>query len=185
MSLWQKKMTKPFVQARQRKRDGDGSIIIDMTVSNDDDFLSAYSGTEVPIISSDVAEFIESNTRSLSPRECYTLRISSNCIDEKEQVEYASAIKEYYTEKYLANKKELRVNWIITLLLLIAGVFVLTLAFHVEHDIWSEVIDIAAWVLLWEAVDIWAFKNRELTVRSKRYLAFMNMKVEYLHAEKK
>ena len=106
-------------------------------------------------------------------------------IDDEEKMEYASAMKEYYAEKYMASRKELRLNRIIALLLLIAGVLVLTFAFHIEHHIWSEVIDIAAWVLLWEAVDIWAFKNRELVLLSKRYLAFMNMKLEYLNMEKK
>lgn len=185
MDLQKRKITKALAQARQRKRDVEGNVIIDMTVSNDDAFLSAYSGAEAPIISSDVADFIESNTRSLPPRESYTLRIYSDCIDEREKAEYTAAIKEYYLEKYVANKKELRANWIITLLLLISGIFVLSLAFHIEHNIWSEVIDIAAWVLLWEAVDIWAFKNRELVILSKRCLAFMNMKVEFEKTEKK
>ncbi|MBE6685414.1 MAG: hypothetical protein E7592_07205 [Ruminococcaceae bacterium] len=184
MSLKEKKM-KSLAQARQRKRDGESNVIIDMTVNNDDAFLSSFSGTDVPIISSDVADFIESSTRSLSPRECYTLCIKSNCIDEKEKVQYASAIKEYYSAKYLENSKELRANWIIALLLLLTGVLVLALAFRVEHYIWSEVIDIAAWVLLWEAVDIWALKNRALMIRRKRYLAFANMNVKYENIEKK
>lgn len=74
MSLKEKKM-KSLAQARQRKRDGESNVIIDMTVNNDDAFLSSFSGTDVPIISSDVADFIESSTRSLSPRERYTLCI--------------------------------------------------------------------------------------------------------------
>lgn len=66
-----------------------------------------------------------------------------------------------------------------------AGVLVLSLAFQVENHIWSEGIDIAAWVLLWEAVDIWVFKNRELSIKAKRCLAFMDMKVEYMDIENK
>ena len=185
MSLWKKKKAKACIQARLRKRDSDGNIIIDMTVSNGDDFLSVYSTSHTPVISTDVAAFIENSGHSISVRESIALHIHSNCIDDGEKMEYASAMKEYYAEKYVASRKELRLNRIIALLLLIAGVLVLTFAFHIEHHLWSEVIDIAAWVLLWEAVDIWAFKNRELVLLSKRYLAFMNMKVEYLHMEKK
>lgn len=181
----QNKIPKDYAQSRQRKRDENGNIVIDMTVKNDDDFLSVYSGSEAPIISSDVADFIENSTRSLPPQQAYTLRIHSNCIDDKEKIEYDSAIKEYYAEKYFANKKELRINRIIVLLLLMAGVLVLSLAFQVENHIWSEVIDIAAWVLLWEAVDIWAFKNRELNIKAKRCLAFMDMKVEYMNIKNK
>lgn len=180
----QKKTLKDHAQPRQRKRDENGNIVIDMTVKNDDDFLSVYSGGEAPIISSDVAEFIESSTRSLSPREKYTLIIHSDCIDEKEKNEYDLAIKEYYAEKYFANRKELRINRIIILLLMTVGIFVLSLAFHVENHIWSEVIDIAAWVFLWEVVDIWVFKNRKLNIIARRCLAFMDMKVEYKNIEK-
>jgi len=185
MKLRQKKIPKAYARLKQRKRDENGNIVIDMSVKSDDDFLSVYSGGESPIISSDVADFIENNTRSLSPREKYTLIVHSDCIDDKEKDEYNSAIKEYYAEKYFANRKELRINRIIVLLLFMAGVLVLSLAFQIENHIWSEVIDIAAWVLLWEAVDIWAFKNRELNIKAKRCLAFMDMKVEYMDIEKK
>ena len=42
MSLKEKKM-KSLAQARQRKRDGESNVIIDMTVNNDDAFLSSFS----------------------------------------------------------------------------------------------------------------------------------------------
>ena len=61
MSLWKKKKAKACIQARLRKRDSDGNIIIDMTVSNDDDFLSVYSTSHTPVISTDVAAFIENS----------------------------------------------------------------------------------------------------------------------------
>lgn len=180
-----KKEVNERLSDRHHKRDADGCVIIDMTVKNDDDFLSVYSTNETPVISTDVAEFIENSTHSISVREQFALHIHSNCIDEGEKTEYAAAIKEYYAEKYIANKKELNLNRIIISILTLVGIIVLALAFQIENAVWSEVIDIAAWVLLWEAVDIWAFKNRELVLLSKRYLAFMNMKVEYLHMDKK
>lgn len=150
-----------------------------MTVKNDDDFLSVYSTSETPVITTDVAEFIENSTHSISPREMYSLHIHSNCIDDHEKKEYVEAIKEYYAEKYIASKKELRHNRMIIATLALAGILVLALAFHIENAVWSEVIDIAAWVLLWEAVDTGIFKNREINLRCQRYLAYMSMQVEY------
>jgi len=44
---------------------------------------------------------------------------------------------------------------------------------------WAEVIDIIAWVFLWEAVDISIFKNRSLRIRQVRYLSYIEMKVVY------
>ena len=173
------------LSGRRRNRDSEGCIIIDMTVKNDDDFLSVYSTSQTPVISTGVAEFIENSTHSISPREHFALHIHSNCIDEGEKTEYAAAIKEYYAEKYIANKKELNLNRIIISILTLVGVIVLALAFQIENAVWSEVIDIAAWVLLWEAVDIGVFKNREINLRRQRYLAYMSMKIVYHPIETK
>lgn len=174
-----KKERNAHLSDRRHKRDADGRIIIDMTVKNDDDFLSVYSMSETPVISTDVAEFIENSTHSISVREQFALHIHSNCIDEGEKAEYAAAIKEYYAEKHIANKKELNRNKTTIAILTLAGIIVLALAFQIENAVWSEVIDIAAWVLLWEAVDIGAFKNREAGLKQKRYLAFTSMKIVY------
>lgn len=115
MSLWQKKRAKAYTQARLRKRDGNGNIIIDMTVSNDDDFLSVYSTSDTPVISTDVAAFIENSAHSISVRESIALHIHSNCIDDEEKMEYASAMKEYYAEKYVASREELRHSFLVTI----------------------------------------------------------------------
>lgn len=172
-------MPKVQLHSKRYQRDKDGNIIVNMTVKNDDDFLSVYSTNEIPVIATDVAEFIENNTSSLHASDPLTLRIYSNCIDESEQKDYREAIKEYYTDKYIVNEKELKRNRIIIFLLMIAGVITLALAFRINSNIWSEVVDIAAWVFLWEAVDIGTFKNRELRLKRKRYLAYMSMKVEF------
>lgn len=66
---------------------------------------------------------------------------------------------------------------------MILGVFVLAFAVFLDYKIgsviWAEVIDIAAWVFLWEAVDIKFFKTRELKLKRQRYAAFMDMKIYY------
>ena len=102
-------------------------------------------------------------------------------INAKERVRIIhSCLKEYYSEKYIASKKELRFNLVATLMLAFSGIVALILAFLVDHSIWSEVIDIAAWVFLWEAVDIWFFKNREGRITRKRCLSYIDMRVEYV-----
>ena len=172
--------------SRSSKYDAEGHAIIDMTVKDDSDFLSVYSASDTPVISTEVAEFIENSTHSISPKTQLTLRIHSDCIDEQEQRDYPAGIRQYYTEKYMATKSEARFNLMAVLLLMLAGVIALILVFRIEHHIWSEVIDIAAWVFLWEAVDIGVFKNREINLKRKRYRSYITMKVEYtpLHSQK-
>ncbi len=167
---------------RKYERDEDDRVIINMTVNDDSGFLSPFSENSVSVISTEVADFIENNTHSLPPNEKLTLRIHSNCIDDKEKKIYNDAIKEYYIEKYLANEKEVKRNYFIALLLLLAGIFVLTVSFFLNElnvEIWSYVVDIVAWVLLWEAADISLLVNRTLSIMRKRYLSYLSMKIEF------
>lgn len=171
------------IPKRQYNRDGEDRIIVDMNVKDDTDFLSVYSTNETPVISNEVAEFLENSTRSIRADEQLTLRVKSDCIDETEKKVYKAAIKEYYTERYHENERELKAQNRIALLLLIVGVLVLASALLWEYKIgnilWAEVVDVVAWVFLWEAVDIKFFKTRELAQQRKRYAALIDMKIEY------
>lgn len=173
----------PNLPEKQYRHDDEGRIIIDMNVKDDTDFLSVFSATETPVISSEVAEFLENSTHSIRPDEQFTLRIKSNCIDETEQQIYKDAIKAYYAERYRANERELKIHNRIALCLAILGVLVLAFAifweYFMQSVLWAEVIDIVAWVFLWEAVDIKFFKTRELALQRKRYGALFSMKIEY------
>ena len=165
---------------RETECDADGRRVINMTVNDDSSFLSAYSERETTVISSEVADFIENATIATPPSAPLTLRIHSDTITADEKAEYTAAIREYYAQKYAVTRKTYRFNVIALITLAIAGIITLLLAFRVESHIWSEVIDIVAWVLIWEAVDIGVFRNRESNILRKRYLSYMTMKVEYL-----
>ena len=178
-----KKKTDKKLSVRHVRRDEEGRVIVNMTVKDDNDFLSVFSENDTPVISTDVAEFIENSIHAVSPGAQLALHIHSDCIDEREKVEYSEAIREYYTERYVANERELRRNRLIIWLLATAGVFVLSVAIGMEYwlesRLWSEVIDIVAWVLLWEAVDIGVFSNREHYQNRLRYLSLMEMKIVF------
>lgn len=172
------------MKARKYKRDGDGRIVVQMNVNDDSNFLSEFSENATPVISTEVAEFIENKTNAVPPNEEFTLQIFSNCIDEEEKVLYRAAFKEYYMERYIANEREIKRNRFAVLLLGIAGIFVLLAEFicdsRIGNPIWTSVIDIVAWVLLWEAVDIGVLEARVLSIKRKRYLAYLSMKIEYI-----
>lgn len=184
-----RKKTNQNIHLKQRyQRDNENRIVINMMVKDDTNFLSVFSQSDTPVISTEVAEFIENSTNSILPKEQLTLRIHSDCIDDTEKELYKEGIKEYYSEKSIVNSRELKRNNIISFLLTLAGVLVLAVQLLFEYRlsslIWSEVIDIVAWVFLWEAVDISAFGNRSLRFKSKRYLSYLSMKIEYVEITK-
>lgn len=167
----------------KRNRDKDGRIILNMTVKDDTNFLSDFSIGDSPVINSKVADFIEKSTYAILPDEPLLLNIYSDCIDDKEKEEYTRAIKEYYTEHYLSNKRELKRNRVLAIILALLGTLILASAFIIEHFtasvFWTEVVDIIAWAILWEAIDISAFKNKKIRVNNSRYLSYLSMKIEY------
>ncbi len=176
------------IRERSHRRDAEGRVIIPMNVKSDDNFLSEFSENDTPIIASEVASFIESNTCAVHPNEELTLQIRSDCIDEEEQPLYSNAIREYYMQRYVANEREIKHNLGIVLFLGLVGVLVLAARIIYDHAfdnvIWGEVIDIVAWVLLWEATDIGLLETRDLRMQKKRCLSYLSMKIEYIKPSK-
>ena len=176
------------MKARKYKRDDSGRVIIQMNVKDDANFLSEFSESATPVISTEVAEFIENETNAVPPNEDFTLQIYNDCIDDREEKVYSAAIKEYYMQKYIANEREIKRNRFAVLLLGIAGILVLAAElifdYRVGNALWSSVIDIVAWVLLWEAVDIGVLEARVTAIKRKRFLAYLSMKTEYIPTKK-
>ena len=176
------------MKARKYKRDDSGRVIIQMNVKDDANFLSEFSESATPVISTEVAEFIENETNAVPPNEDFTLQVYNDCIDDREEKVYSAAIKEYYMQKYLANDREIKRNRFAVLLLGIAGILVLAAElifdYRVGNALWSSVIDIVAWVLLWEAVDIGVLEARVTAIKRKRFLAYLSMKTEYIPTKK-
>ena len=176
------------MKARKYKRDDSGRVIIQMNVKDDANSLSEFSESATPVISPEVAEFIENETSAVPPNEDFTLQVYNDCIDDREEKVYSAAIKEYYMQKYIANEREIKRNRFAVLLLGIAGILVLAAElifdYRVGNALWSSVIDIVAWVLLWEAVDIGVLEARVTAIKRKRCLAYLSMKTEYIPTKK-
>ncbi len=168
------------IKARRKEKE---RYIINMNVKDDSAFLSVYSENETPVISSDVADFIESSATPVRPGDDLVLKIKSNSIDDEEKQIYDRAIREYYFERYAKNRRELLRNYIISALFFAFGVLILLfsafLAYKDASSIWLEVVDIAAWVFLWEAVYIAFLESRKLKLDNVKYISYMAMDIVY------
>lgn len=56
------------------------SANLNITVTDDADFLSKYSEADKPVISGEVAEFVENVAKAYHPDQSFTLNIKSACI---------------------------------------------------------------------------------------------------------
>lgn len=154
-----------------------------LSVTDDSDFLSKYSPSEKPLISSEVAEFLENSAREFHPKSAINLTIAGDCVDEKEKPIYKNAIKNYFCLKYAETERDIGRKTLVSAIFTIIGV--VALAFMIVYEqmfgnaIWTECIDIFAWVFLWEAVDQFFIERSGLLMRRKRLKNFIDMQVEF------
>jgi len=169
---------------REYKRDENGNIIIPMVVQDDSDFLSIFAETETPLISADIAEYLEEKTEDIPADEPLVLRIRSSCIDPVEQDAYRKGVKEYYFTKYMDNRSDLRRNALFAVVLAMTGLLILLFAYLIDAWVrspyWTEVADTVAAVFIWESVHVAAFGSFELRKRRLRCLALMAMGIEFI-----
>lgn len=163
------------------ERDEEGRAVISMTVLKDEDFLSDFSAGSRPVVSSEVAEFLGESAMGLMPKEPLCIQIYSDCIDEREEKVYFSALREYYVRHYKQNQRDLRRNLLLSLIMAIIGVLGLTavvlLSFFGDMPVLVEVIDIFAWVFLWEAVDQFFLERGVLRIERNRCLRFIEARI--------
>ena len=147
---------------------------IDMTVNDDSDFLSPYAETGKPVISSEVAEFLENSAK-------ITLSVHSDCIDDNEKIVYEKAIRNYFSLQLNEIDRSMRRKTIIATWFSVVGILALAFMFLISrlgiNDLWTECVDIFAWVFLWEAVDQFFIERSGLMLRKKRLDNFIDMKI--------
>ena len=164
-------------------RDEEGRAIIEMNVRDDADFLSPYSANETATISSDVAEFLENSAMAYHPKERLTLKISRDCIDEREKIVYEKAIKNFFMLHSIESTRDLKRNAAYAVVMFIVGLIGFALMVLCESlelgAIAIECVDIFAWVFLWESVDLFFIERNVLKIRLLRNLALSDIKVVY------
>lgn len=162
----------------------DETAIIHLHVQDDSNFLSPYAEEGKPIISTEIADFLEKTIRAYHPKCPVVLNIHATCIDENEKIQYQKAIRNYFSLELEDNTREMKRISIKTFVFTIIGVLTLAFMFILDHmgvnSLWIEVIDIFAWVFLWEAVDIFFIERSHLLVRKKRLQNFIEMQINYL-----
>jgi len=178
-----RRVRKEQIRKRTYQRDNEGRIVIPLIVSDDADFLSVFSENTTPTISTDVAEYIAEKTDYLPSREELHLQIRSDCIVGQEQEVYRTAIREHYMTQYIRNRHEWLRNTVLSAVLAAAGLLLLVLTVmldeYVGMPVWTEVADIAAWVFVWESVDVSVFRNHEVRREIRRCIKGMDMTIEF------
>jgi hypothetical protein len=155
----------------QVEKDDDGRDIIRINVRDDEAFLSPYSGSGGETISSEVAEFLDGSVKCLSLKSDVHLMVQSDVIADDEKERYTAAIRNYYRARVVDSDRVMRRNTVASIVMFFLALAVLiayvVLELRGTGIIALELIDIVAWVFMWEAVDLFflergVLKNEQL-----------------------
>lgn len=150
--------------------DEKGNSVLKMTVRDDCDFLSPYSDDKNGVIDADVADFLDNEAQSFDLRRGVRIVIIGSTIDENERDAYPKAIKKYYGNRIIETGERLKKNLVSSIIMAIIAAVILSacVALNISDKdfVLSELIDIAAWVFAWEAVDL-LFLTRPLLRREQ------------------
>lgn len=187
VNAW-RKHAKERLTKREIERDEDGLAVIHMTVLDDSDFLSPLSYHRAEVLSNEVSAFLEKRANALPPQKRVAVHIHSDCIDEQEQVRYRAAVATTFRDAYDELALEIRRSMIAALLMLLFGVLLLGAMWALSvkdcGEILIEVVDIFAWVFVWEAVDTFFLTRTVQLQQQKRCLSLIYAKICFFPLEK-
>lgn len=173
-----KKMVSEWRKKEEIRCDEEGRAVVVLTVRDDSTFLSPYSANERNVISEEVAEFLEHSLKPVRPKERIHIELHSDVISSGELREYNGAIHNYYANCYestrLETRRLYRISFFMALVAVVALSAMLFLEAFSQNQILIEIIDIFAWVFMWEAVDIFFLQCTLLRYKQMRYLALID-----------
>ncbi len=157
-------------------------LIIETVISDENSILSPFSGKE-PTISGEFADYLETSLPHASKTETISLAFQCETITPDEEKTYERAIKNYYARELEKTNLDLKRNGVGSLVMLILGALFLSLVITMTTLELSEVLtgifDILAWVFVWEAMDLFFFRRREISEKRKKCQAILSAKITF------
>lgn len=168
--------------------DEKGCRYIPVSVREEGSILSPFSPKGNPTISGEFAEFLDSQYTEMKKSELLHIDIECDTIDNEEKSLYTEAIRTYYKAEEKRKKREVARNNIVAIIMLAIGIVFLAVSvlFYVfSHEIIGEVIDIVAWVFVWESVDIFFIRRPQLLREKAKCKHFINAEITYSYTTEK
>lgn len=145
--------------------------VISVKITNYDSAFNEYNDK---YISDSLFNYI---TSEYVKRRNVIIRITG--VKEDKQDKLYEAIKYTFKEKYKQYGEVDKLDDIYRVLLLVLGIFFVTLSQMFDVYFVKEIMMVAAWVVIWETVYDFLFKGTERKVKSNMYKTLVNSIVEF------
>ena len=148
------------------EEDSSGRGIIDVGAENYDDVFSYYDLDGENVLDREFDQFLEAKADAIPLKQELALHFHVKNASEVKRDEIDKTIKNHYKRELRALNRKLHRNTIFILYMLamfgvFLGLLVLAEVFAAPSVV-QYIVDIAAWVFLWEAVDQWFMHRQEI-----------------------
>ncbi|MBQ0072140.1 MAG: hypothetical protein KBS81_09870 [Spirochaetales bacterium] len=169
--------------------DDQGRRVIRLHVNDSDSFLSPLSIEGVPAISDETAYLLNFYLKNMAvdTDEKLLFMVSGHDFSVDEMAIYKKAIRNYYKEEFIDVQEQFRENTASSIWMIIVGLIILGVQLFIRYyfgvtQAFLEIIDIAGWVFLWEAVDLLFFHRPKL--RRKQLQNLRILEAQFVFQEK-
>jgi len=167
--------------------DKDGRVVIEVNVVDPEHLLSPYKEDQ-EIINADTATFIDNLVKAAPKNKELHLKLScKNYTPDKRDV-YKRAVENYYVNEFAEIDRKLEHNLFMAILMLVLGVagFALLYAMNIWESPWilCTLMEIAAWVFVWETVDLLMIARLHLKMKQRKTLQIIFAEMTFLDAKK-
>lgn len=172
--------------------DANGRGIIDVGAENYDDVFSYYDLDGESVLDREFEEFLEAKADAIPMNKELALHFHVKNATEGKRDEIDRTIKTNYKRVVRAYNRKLHRNTMFTIYMLFMflvffAIYVPLIIFNVHFAV-QFVVEIAAWVFLWEAVDQWFIHRREIKHKMLKKFRFIRADIsvyEYRPKKKK
>ena len=162
--------------------DSNGRGVIDVGAENYDDVFSYYDLDGENVLDKEFNDFLEAKADAIPLKKELALHFHVKNANESKREEIDKTIKNHYKRELRALNRKLHRNAMFTLymvfmFLVFFAVYVPLVIFDVHFAV-QFIVDIVAWVFLWEAVDQWFLHRREIKHEMLKKFRFIRADID-------
>ena len=151
-------------ELKNKSADYDDITTINIKAEDKKAIFSEYNYDSNEILNSNLSDFIMEKERDIPLKSQIRVKIFTN--DDVNEKEVEMAYRNKFKNEFQEQEQELKKNLLFALIMLVLGVLFmgfLILELYLLNDfIFSTVLEIAAWVFIWEAVDSFFLRRSEM-----------------------
>ena len=170
------------MKSSQLKEDAEGDAIIDVQVESKNEIFSKFNYEEGDILTTEFTDYLWNKAKLVPTNKNLHIKVYAN--EELNVNKVENAIKKHYKNEYIEVKSELSYLGRFSLINLILGIITLAVLL-VLHNVFDNyflvsIVDILAWVFVWEAFDSFFLERARLKRRQKHILKIYSSEVEII-----